>query len=393
MLILEGTFKGQVFERKKVSAQMLIQEFGLQAMLDVNKKVVFNLPKKASKTMKGSSPHPVKFGILTTFSAVKDGNTFKLTYADREIIGNANGKMVAKYNPPKYYFENGTSIVDQDKDIDLIVFLMLHPNNTLSPLYRKGSEQMFSTYNPDTEANKSYDLLTQQAEIYEQITKGDLEELSIRAKGLGIRINPRQNQGRNLRSALFQSYQKALEAKRFKEWKGKFGAATTFFDGLVEDMIAYRIIEQSVNQRTGKAVWSFGLTAGSDAGTKICEIPKDQKPKDALKVYLNTNIDYYQKLFASKKDAFDKNKKLQAAISGRQKDPVDAIVSAAISNDIVYLDRSVNKAFFIGSKGEPNKTAIVEANSFNELKEKFTEKVKNDAAFREEISEKITAKA
>lgn len=298
---LNGTIGDKTYTDQQVSAQVLIDAFKLKEQLSDKKKVVaFDMGDTFKSNTGGREQQAAAFTLPNVFTVQHEGNSLQIRYYERISMKNIANGQLKQYFPEKLIFDGSTVSAHKTKDLEKVVFFLLHPRNRSSAVYVPGEKWYFSTRNDEKSATNSLDFQMLELEFKQEILKGDIAKIRNRATGMKMG-NLSELTDNEVRTLLISQYESARKKGRNVEESEKLGLQfiqtfneyTSQIRGSMYKAIELGIIYGYPDVKSGKYLyrWENVTAASKMKGENILECPKGANSEDTLYLHLVENID------------------------------------------------------------------------------------------------------
>lgn len=325
MLKYTGVLNGEAVEGQVVSAKEIAEQFGIELP---TKLVIRRIAKGRDRfgQLKGGD----SLSVPTVFYGNMEGEgSFELRYYSREI----NQRDGIRFLPHKLKVAN-TKTFNMRSELEIAVFLLLHPWNSHSPFASKRTH--FEVYDRDEENKARIAKETQIANLRKEIMEADGEAIMRVCRGIDIRNVqvPIQPDEASARLTLLD-----LTAK----YPGQVGAAMKDNRVAIRGLAGLAIDRGLVNQKQNRWAYKDGTTAA--------EIGAGEEPFSALVAWLYNadNIASFTKRIHADgvKNAVVETKFIPtAAVEAEVIDPKE-LVKRALEAGVLYIDTVVSKVFLV----------------------------------------------
>lgn len=390
-ILITGAIKGTYHENKGMDVKELIETFKLKEILDaLPDRVTFKLPEKKIKGDK----HPSSTSIMCNFQSQFEGNSITMRYYKTSFV---KSKDEVDYTPRKVLISGVSITYDKKKDLDLVVFMLLHPQCKDSPLYDMGKAAKFTLHQPKKEAKTYMEFATLQINFYSTIKELSVESLRVRAYSLNIGVKAQQNKD-EISTSILRAYENAMRkgentARKFIQ---DFNNATSNTKGLVMEAIATGLMEKGFEHSTGRSLWKWSANVPDKKGQTIMVVPKDHRPEDALIEHASANQD----TFVPALRAYLKQENAPAAAQTETKNDAPKkigdmstleLVELGVSSDVLYFDRAT-KIVSLLKDGEPE-TKVCDIKDVKNWKQDVVDYLEKDAESAKKLRQKLQGKA
>lgn len=193
MLFYTGPFKGGIAEDKQVTAEFLIDHFGLS--VDMTRNVEFRLADQHISVRNGQERFSVRRTIPTLISGVWKNESYRIRYAENKVDKrNENGGYIAKYTPRRIFFEGKAKLLDPQRELEQIVYIMLHSSHYESPFRRESDDYFFVTHDAEGFAKQQIRSHSAQLELEREIIQAeDGEKMMALARGIMVQANSQKH--------------------------------------------------------------------------------------------------------------------------------------------------------------------------------------------------------
>lgn len=258
MFILNGSVDGTNYEDAQVSAEQLINMFGLKVDFESrNKQVSFELlegQKKFDKLNRTTRYQIAKL-IRTGFSGLWKGNSIEVQYFKRKVRKRENGVNVINYTPHLMPYSGDVMPFSIDKshastDLEPLVFYMLHPKCADSPIGAGESRKYYRINDVVSKASEAVMNKRRFVEIYNMILEGEDEHL-LRNKAAAFGISEHRMTLEEVQNALIQKADNDVDSFRMV-----FEDVKNTFEGMITRAKNHGII---ISKATGGGINSFGF--------------------------------------------------------------------------------------------------------------------------------------
>lgn len=293
MLYLTGFVKDRLFEETPVKPQELIELFNLPLDLNSRKpRVVMKLTDRYVKPdrLNGGVKFPAGWQALTVVNGEFEGNSVTVRYATSKTQKGTGANRETIYQPRYITFTGRANAYlaseKEPKDLEKVVFLMLHPKNADSPIRGKeANDKRIRLDNAVKDAANKVASIKNFVEVYNEIL--GLDESTLRVKLAGIR------KGLNVDSLekdeVIAEIMDLMQGNP-NDFLTKWQAHTTTFDGIINRAIYLALVEEYTLGGNIKA-WRFSKKASkdflnSDIPIAITQCKPNQSSADALKAWI-----------------------------------------------------------------------------------------------------------
>lgn len=280
--------------RKQVSAEDLMRKYATREDYNkIVKKPSFEVSKdrrRIDAVNGGIIKTPKSSGMRSHFMATDPSTKLKteIRYALNHLPKVIGDRVVDQFEP-RYVDVKGATFAFQN-DIDLAVYIFLHPNNSLSPLKSskgKAKYEYVDTKKRSQAKIESIDMLTD-ALSHAKNLKEDM--LIILAKGLGIKGIDKKDSG-DVRADVME-----FASRKPKEYLEKSNTEITYIEGRIINLVDKGIVKLTTVGSIRRWTW----VSGERAGEHILDIQNvTQDAKQALKNYFFSDINKHMNLLTS----------------------------------------------------------------------------------------------
>lgn len=183
MLIISGNVNGEIFEEKVVTNKFVMDKFGVPPIKGA---AVFRVTSSSHvKRNRGDGRVLVTPGkkVTPAFTVSTPEGQFTLRYAETKQL--AKGGIGHVYTPKKVQMLSGDdSFSVTDQNIDLYVWLYLHPYNKVSPFERSS---IYTYWDPIADAKKGMDAVQAEIDLIMEMSGMNSSDLRLRAAGMHYR--------------------------------------------------------------------------------------------------------------------------------------------------------------------------------------------------------------
>lgn len=366
MLILNGYVKGKMFNNEQVPAETLIELFDLPVDLHSRKpRMVLTLTQRYIQRdrLNGGEKFSSGHFLTTAIDGEYDGNIINVQYAERKIQRPGPIPSV-EYQPRHIPFIGKSNAYaatrKEPKDLEKLVFMLLHPKCQNSPLSGPAaSDKKYQIDDAVTKAAKVVTNVQSFMEVYNQVLTAPISVMRTKLAGIK-RMNVEPLEDTEVQAQIFTMMQNDPEGF-YKKWS----MHTTSFEGLINRAINLAVVEK-YGVGNGQA-WRFSKTASekfleSPTPINIVNIRQGQTPEDALRDWVladATNLSMIQNVINGL-DAEAKGTLLmesmqpleqpKAATSVTEMD-TKGLVEYALANDLIAVikEGSEWQAYFLKS--------------------------------------------
>lgn len=176
---------------KPITAEELAKKFGLTLPKNGVENVTFEqLP--SIMRIDEKNPTVVKFrrrSLKKDFTAVDpEGNTVRITQSKSALVKDPKTQeMISRDQPRHFEFHNQQVSLGWPKDKELVVLLMLNPENIESPLHKgSGKKPLYRLQDLERDAKISLQKELQYGKCFEQISSLDEKDLVVKAAGFNV---------------------------------------------------------------------------------------------------------------------------------------------------------------------------------------------------------------
>ena len=308
MFLITGYLGDKSYDDDSITTKELIDAFGIDKQLEKAKEtVVFDIGSiyKAERSVRGQvrSQTASAVTIPNTFSTKWKGSVVQITYYERKQTKKIGGQNQVEYLPRKTFFSGEVLALQKEKNLEKIVFLMIHPSNLESPLYQPGKIHHLSTRKEQEIALTSVAFQKIELKFKTEILSDDhVEEMLLRAESLKFG-NLDKYTADEVRNLILNRYDKIKASARSLQDQQK--AAKQFIEKYYEHVSEVRgtiikakrlgVLYGYVNGSTGKYVWQWA-NVSADSGLKdtiILEVPKGRNPEESLYIHASSNIETF----------------------------------------------------------------------------------------------------
>lgn len=250
--------------------------------------------KKEPKTGLGSDV----LSVFRFYSEKKGGQQVEVRYASRIPHKNlTTGNLI--YTPKSLDIDS-EEFGFTPSQIEMAMYLYVHPDCKQSPLKKEGSVHKYSHKSLKAEIQAKDNKVKVMEACLNHATNMPDEDVKVMAKGLGVAFDHRYNTEEirsEIKSYILENPHKYYSAMQTESIK---------FVGMVQDCIDNGYIKNEVH--AGNVVWSYGR--GPSAGRQITALSSDVgDPVQGLKDYLIENIAaHYPILINLRKDVIASQK-------------------------------------------------------------------------------------
>jgi hypothetical protein len=355
--IIDGTLGGKTYTKQQISVNALIEIFELDKIVNKRKTITFEQVMGVTKDQYGKIEKSATFEVRTLFQGDYEGCQISLQYY---VSVQPDGKTRRdNYRPHIITFARPFLPFEISKDKEKIVFFMLHPRNSQSPLYIKGQRIDFKTMD---KALDSKQLLERERAIHslkETILNGDIAMLRNRLKGMGTGGVDTMDEDivRTTVRELLRSAERAGNAA-IDNFMSIMNAPGTQLNGEIQDAISHNIIIAKPNPNNPRRIdwhWSLNAPAAYQKSGVIysCNTDNGVDNKAELVGYLQDHIDSFgMKLrtalttyLASKNtdtnSATAKTKEIEAVVDTDPKNPAEELFLMGQQLGVITFSRKL----------------------------------------------------
>lgn len=381
MFELTGQVGKKNFTETQVSAQQLINDFKLT--LPEGDIVVFKLgPQYIKKdNLNNMTRHLIGINMKPFIAGTFDGGSVNLRFFDQKI---PKGQGMFKYTPSRVRAIRGIeTILRKDRDMELIVFLLLYKGCDQSPLRRPGEMVEYELFDSEKASLKELEFYETKHAMQEEIMKASDQRIKNKVKGITIKSYKIPHTSTDTISSMRSRLMQALDMHG-KDFISAWNDTGQELKGFIADCFDKGIV---VVEPTGNGQI---IKWGKDhyQGQQILSVGRNKTPQDALMQFAYDNYESFMRMInkAMTEDKFS-NYALPESASADMDVPVpielkdveeltpDEITKLIIDNDFVYFDRKSNEIFWMLNNAPEKKPVL---------------KVENPKHWRVELSKAIT---
>lgn len=261
MIEITGTINGELYEDRRMTADQIIDLFGLP--VNGQDRIIFRLNEKnknvvAKNLADGKPRFPVKQGLITTFNGMYNGSSIQVRYYERKV---ERSKGEVRYFPDKVYFDGLQTSFNLDRDREKAVFMMLFPWCKESPFRPPRKAFVYQVHDRVKNAKAKLTDNVKFAEVMENIMKSS-DDL-IRQVAYGIKVKGKRV---NHEDAKFPATARMALLDMAREnpadTYNAFHSTAVRMAGAVIDAKEQKKIKSRVSG--GKVYWEFSDDLGGD---------------------------------------------------------------------------------------------------------------------------------
>lgn len=292
MLLVTGFLGDEYCDQKAVKPERLIEFFGLPIDLNSRKpRVVFRMVDSLIKKdrLNGGTKNPAGWYSRTVINGEFQGQSLTIQYADKKVVKGNGPTRETVYEPHLLPFI-GKAVpffahAKDMKDLEKVVFYMLHPKCEGSPL--AGSEarnKMIKLDDSVKEAANKVSSLKSFMDVYNQVLNMPISELRTKLAGLKKGLNVE-----SLEDVEVEAMVSEMMQANPSDFLNKWNSHTVTFEGIMNRAIQLGAIEQYA-LGGGIQAWRFSRKHSkeffdSDAQVPITQVAANQTPMEALKAW------------------------------------------------------------------------------------------------------------
>lgn len=281
-----------LIDKEVVSAEEFAKRFGLP-FPKIAKAPEFEI-NQARKSMKKfgqseeiSSPVGTRFHSHILVKDLVSKKTIEIRYAEytNEEPFNANSdKIVTKYYPAKVAYLGESMLVD-NMDIDLALYLFVHPLNQFSPFRDQLKENFHYSFNDkQLKGEKIVSETMLEAKAMSKIVQTTGDELKVLAKGLGIQSVDQKDE------VSIQAEMIAIAKKDIPDFLIKMNSQKTIVKGLIFAAVDNGLLK--LDESNGRTRWIWG--GGDKQGIEIIDFINNGQPAtDTLTSHIFSKINEF----------------------------------------------------------------------------------------------------
>lgn len=297
--------------RKQISAEALMLKYATRGDYEnLVKRPSFEVSKNRRKIDRingGAIKVPKSTGMRSHFMATDSTTKHKveIRYAESNNTRIVGDRVIDSFEP-RYVNTNGATFAYQH-DLDLAVYMFLHPNNTLSPLAspaskNKGKYEYIDTKKRSQDKIATIDALTDALSHAKSLNE---DRLVILAKGLGIKGIDKKEVS-DVRADVME-----FASKYPKVYNEKAGTEATYIEGRITNLIDKGVVKLATIGNVRRWSWASGELTGEHI---LDVVNVTQDAKQSLKNFFFSDINKWMNVLNDINNNMSAREKMNKAL-------------------------------------------------------------------------------
>lgn len=295
MIIVTGKFKDKTYEGEILSMDEIAKAFKitttkeetvLEAFTKMKAWAWFDVTDQYTKAKAGqATQYATSVSIQPEYAIEVDGEPLIIRYYKTKNQKNIGGAIEVQFRPNRIFIDEGALQLKRKEQKELILFLMLHPQNLNSPTHIAGQPALFQLRMEAANATSAINFAKQDMLFREKVMNGDFAELKLRAEGMGLG-NFGEFTEDEVRVKVLQAYEGAKRNgdNQAISFTNRFFSAISNIGGMIVNARTKGLIYGYVdnNKRKYCFKWTNCPNSGLD-NTVFLEVPEGANPDEIIR--------------------------------------------------------------------------------------------------------------